>query len=76
MSYLKFKQDHSYTGRTKLFVIENLDGHRLGEIRWWAPWRRYTFNPNNYTKYDAECLRDITEFINQLMEERKDGQSK
>lgn len=73
MSYLKFTQNHSYTGRTKLFVVENLDGHRLGEIRWWTPWRRYTFQPANWTTFDVGCLLEITEFIKQLMEERKDG---
>ena len=45
----------------------------LGQIRWYAPWRRYVYYPKSETLYDAACLRDITEFLEREMRERKNG---
>lgn len=37
---------------TKIFEVE-CGRHRLGQVRFCSPWRRYCFFPNNHTIYDA-----------------------
>lgn len=52
------------------------DGERfaeLGEINWYAPWRRYVFLPNANTLFDAGCLREIVAFLDRLMAARRTG---
>lgn len=52
-------------------VIANDRDILLGEIRWYASWRKYTFMPEPNTVYETKCLSDIIEFIDYLMNERK-----
>jgi hypothetical protein len=44
---------------------------RLGIIKWFSHWRRYVFYPDAGALFDAACLKDIVDFIEQLMDERK-----
>lgn len=39
----------------------------LGEIGWFASWRKYCFFPGYNTIYETKCLQDIIDFINLLM---------
>jgi hypothetical protein len=58
--------------RTDVYGVYNTQKTiKLGEIRWFAQWRRYAFYPNANTVFDAACLSVIRDFIHQLMEERK-----
>ena len=43
----------------------------LGEIKWFSRWRKYAFFPAPETVYEDDCLKDIAEFIEQQMIERK-----
>ena len=43
----------------------------LGEIKWLGRWRKYAFFPSPETVYEDDCLKDIAEFIEQQMIERK-----
>lgn len=43
----------------------------LGKISWYANWRRYTFRPGVETVFDSKCLKEIKEFIDIAMEQRK-----
>jgi len=58
--------------KTKVFSVEskNFDC-LLGFVKWHAPWRRYCFFVEDGTFFDADCLRDIQDFINNLMIERR-----
>lgn len=52
----------------------NLDMHtRLGEIRWFARWRKYCYFPGAATVYDANCLREIAGFCEQQTKEHYDA---
>lgn len=48
---------------------------RLGIIKWWGPWRQYTFLPDDRTLYSSGCLSDIIAFIRKLMDERKNKEA-
>ena len=60
--------------KTKVFEVRNkISGGRLGCVKWYAPWRRYCFFVDfPGIVFDAGCLADIQDFINKLMEERKE----
>jgi len=69
-TYLKFKEEKD-TGKTKVFGVFNLTGERLAQIGWFPGWRRYTLTAKRNTIWDSSCLKEITTFIDNLMEERK-----
>jgi hypothetical protein len=45
-------------------------GDILGEVKWYSPWRQYCFFVEDAI-FSKGCLKDITNFINKLMENRK-----
>ncbi len=49
-------------------------GAPLGVIGWYGGWRQYVFQPLPDCEFSAGCLRDIADFIGQLMTERKQGE--
>lgn len=56
-------------------VSSNWTGARLGEIRWYAPWRRYCFAAleGATVLLDAQCMDALSEFIRNQMAARKAG---
>lgn len=63
--------------KTDIYQVVTKDGESLlGQISWWAPWRKYTFQPNANCVFETQCLMDIMVFLNTLMEERKNGKLK
>jgi hypothetical protein len=75
MSYIQFvRRGDSKSGLTKIWEVCTYDGqYRLGDIQWYAPWRRYVFYTIDERSFDARCLRDIAEFIEREMENRKNA---
>ncbi len=69
MALLQIKETKD-TGKTKVFQVGCNDAY-LGNIKWYAPWRRYTFFPENNTLFDSNCLNEITSFIDNEMKLRK-----
>ena len=61
----------SDTGKTKRLVVVTKEGERLGEIRWRGAWHQYAFFPDGDTLYERRCLRDLSDFLERLMAERK-----
>lgn len=71
MSFLQFTQTHD-TGKTKAFDVHSIrGGERLAIIKWYAPWRRYVFMPEDLMLFDTACLTEIVKYIESLMIERK-----
>lgn len=50
--------------------------HFLGNVSWFARWRKYAFFPHQDTVFEEVCMRDISEFIEERTREHKDGQKK
>ena len=46
----------------------------LGNVRWYAHWRRYVFFPEANTLYDQNCLWDIADFVAERTAEQKEIQ--
>jgi hypothetical protein len=73
MQNLEFPQKgSSATGLTQIFEVRSVHtGILLGEISWYARWRRYAFYPDAGNLLDAECLREIAKFLDDIMMARK-----
>ena len=71
MSYLAFVLVHD-TGKTRVFSVDSVrQGGRLGVIRWFGRWRQYTIEPEASTVWNKDCLREVAEFLDALMKERR-----
>ncbi len=69
--WIEFRVKHD-TGKTKVYdVVAKERGEMLGEVKWFARWRKYAFHPNAGTLYEQDCLNDISSFLDRLKEERK-----
>lgn len=52
----------SASGKTQIWAVWS-GNIRLGEVRWFATWRKYAFVPDGDTVYEQTCLRELAEFI-------------
>ncbi len=58
--------------KTDIYNVWNKEFNSLiGKVSWYAPWRKYAFYPTSNTVFEQDCLKDISDFLNKLMEERK-----
>jgi hypothetical protein len=46
---------------------------RLGEIRWYGPWRKYCFFPSDCVLFDTACLRELADFCEARTREHKES---
>lgn len=72
-SYLTFNEVLD-TGKTKVWEVHNFAGILLGNISWRNGWRRYVWHQDTSLlelDFDADCLDDISAFIRERMQERK-----
>lgn len=71
MTRLQFQSGpDSPSGLTHTWYVEN-SGTFLGMVKWYAPWRKYTFQPTSQTVFDNACLTEIVEFLTARTTEHK-----
>jgi hypothetical protein len=61
--------------KTKVFeVVSKHDKSFLGCVEWWPGWRQYVFSPDQgkTTIWSHDCLLDLSNFIKELMNQRKE----
>ena len=67
--------DFRVTRQTEKTVVVGVFSRRsdalLGEVKWYGPWRQYTFFPAHDCIFNTGCMEDIIGMIKRLMEERK-----
>lgn len=60
------------TGKTKIFHCQNKEnGSFLGVVKWYSPFRKYSFFPEINIVFETQCLKDIASFLDKSMLERK-----
>ena len=59
--------------KTQIWQVISKRGVFLGDVKWYTPWRRYSFYPEVDTIYDDLCLHEITMFIKELMIKKGEG---
>jgi hypothetical protein len=70
MSFIEFKENGtSPSGKTKRWNVtaKAASTVSLGSVRWYEPWRRYTFEATNAV-FDQDCLQEITTFLGEATE--------
>ena len=71
--FLVFKEIPNEGKKTKKFQVLTKYNGLLGTIGWYGPWRKYVFSIAGESIYDSSCLSDIIQFLNNLMEDRKNN---
>jgi len=71
--YLEFQDviDGRERKTERIHVVSKSHGVILGDISWYGPWRQYVFFPDDDTLFNRACLRDIADFLDELMEAKK-----
>lgn len=73
--YLSFYKYKPYNRKTPIYHIRPVrdDFVILGEIKWYGPFRKFTFYPEDGTVFDDKCLLEIVDFLNTINKEWKDN---
>lgn len=61
----------SASGKTKIWTVHSTAGGSLGEVRWFAPWRKYAYYPQTGCLFEEDCLRDIADFVEKVTREHR-----
>lgn len=69
--WLEFKNVTLEGAKTRTIEVWNLRETLLGHIKWFGRWRQYAFFPAVETVWNRECLRDVQDVINELVDARK-----
>lgn len=70
--YLKFEEiDSSWLKTQRWAVITLRSGTFLGMIGWYSQWRQYVFYPDAQTQFNADCLGQISRFMQAQTQERR-----
>lgn len=79
-SYIKFDPVQKLKQqRTWKWTVRTLDGNgqtgniTLGEVKWFGRWVKYSFFPAADCVFEATCLREIADFIEQRTTEHRDA---
>lgn len=63
-SMLRFAQYAEAGRKTASWGVSSTGLVPLGHVRWFSQWRRYCFFPlDQHLVFDAECLRELAEFL-------------
>ena len=55
--------------KTSVYAVINVKlGNILGIIKWYPSWRQYCFFPESDTVFNKDCLSDIENFVQELMD--------
>lgn len=58
--------------KTNVYWVKSKScGEYLGRIAWYFPWRQYVFEPATATMWSCGCLKQVIDFIEKLMAERR-----
>lgn len=73
--WIKFEASKQLPTTTVWEVRTRDTNEKIGEIRWYGPWRRYAFIPLPNTVWEITCLQDVAEFLNNETAKRKEARS-
>lgn len=74
--YIKFhlSEEQTKSGKTQIWnVTAKADDFTLGQVRWFARWRKYSFFPAPDCVFEETCLGDIGDFLKWATHSHKHG---
>lgn len=70
--WIEFVEESFSNKKTKTFNVRNKNnGSYLGQVKWYGAFRQYSFFPEPDCVFEKTCLKDISDFMIQLMQERR-----
>jgi len=58
--------------KTNVYLVKSKsDNYLLGKIYWYFPWRQYIFDSYSNNIWSRGCLKQVMDFIEELMNARK-----
>jgi hypothetical protein len=72
-SYIIFQIANEIAGRKTASwdVLSKHTGGLLGRVKWFGPWRKYSFFPAPNCVFEATCMREISQFIEDRTREHR-----
>lgn len=67
---IESKQENKKTNIYYIYADEDKE-ILLGRIKWYGPWRKYCFYPEDNIVWDNKCLTELVEYLNELNYEYK-----
>jgi len=58
-----------YKRKTPIYYIWTFNNVCIGEIKWYAPWRKFCFHPYDETVWSNDCLLCVIDFITTINNE-------
>jgi hypothetical protein len=55
------------------FIYTDEGNYLLGDVKWHPPWRKYTFQPEENTVFEQDCLADIVAFLGRVNEHQREA---
>lgn len=75
--FVRFELIENNSDGTSTFAIyNNVTGECIGTIQWYDEWRKYCFYPDDGTVWETECLKEVIDYIKELMKYIKDSRRK
>jgi len=73
--WLSFKiNERRHGAKTDTWEVWSLnEANHLGQVRWYTPWRKYSFFPASGTVWEQDCLRSIAVFLEWETKKHRDG---
>ena len=75
---IKYQSDYFYiteeiipNRKTPIYNIINNNNLKIGQIKWYGPWRKFCFYPYPDTIWDSNCLQQLLDCMNTLNKEYK-----
>lgn len=69
--YIHFEKVAETPKTSSWICRSNRSNDDLGMVKWYGPWRQYCYFSAGGSVYNVGCLSDISNFIEQVMIERK-----
>jgi hypothetical protein len=74
VSHLYFNELNNEGKKTRIWeVMSTATDEVLGKIKFRGAWRKYIYEPSQYTLYDASCLREISDFTESRTKEWRES---
>ena len=62
--------------KTRRWWVGSKDSIKIGDVKWYGPWRKYAFFPEPITVFEEDCLRDLAEFCETRTKEHRANRKK
>ena len=59
--------------KTAVYDIVSVRHVKLGQIKWYSPWRQYCFFPEIETLYNSVCMQELVKFLLALNTAKRKG---